>query len=342
MGLLSALRTKSRRCTVDDHAPAPPSRIETVVEHREAVSDRAVLLHLRPTTETALATTPGAHADLHLNNGVVRQYSLVNAGSDDGLLAICVQRDDAGRGGSLHVHDTLHVGEKVQISPPRNTFPLLPSAAPVLLLAAGVGITPLMSMAATLHRQGTPFELHVYGRRRAGLPLVDHLLAADYAASVFLHLSADGDSFRVSGPAMLTQPAAAGAIYACGPDSFVDLARERAVGAGWRSDQILSERFTPDAPSPLAGDAPFTVVAASTGERMRVEPTESIAEVLERRGYETYRSCGQGYCGSCITPVLSGVPDHRDDFQSDAEHASNAQINVCCSRSLSDVLELDV
>lgn len=342
MGLLSALRTRSRRTSGDDAARLPPSLIETVVERREAVSDRAVLLHLRPSSVASVTTAPGAHIDVHLSNGLVRQYSVVNAGLDEGLLSFCVQREDSGRGGSLHAHDTLQVGEIVHISPPRNTFSLAPSAAPVLLLAGGVGITPLVSMAASLHRRGTPFELHAYSRGRAELPLAEHLLASDYAASVVLHSSGDGDSFRISGPTMLTRPSGDGAIYACGPTAFVELARQRAVGAGWRSDQFVSERFTPDLPRADSGDAPFTVVAASTGERMLVEPTESIADVLERRGYETYRSCGQGYCGSCVTPVVNGIPDHRDDFQSESEHASNAMINVCCSRSLSDVLELDV
>lgn len=310
---------------------------------KEAVSDRAVLLELLAADDALLEPfTPGAHIDLHIGTGVVRQYSLVDVERSAGSYVICVQREPAGRGGSIAVHDSIREGDTVQISSPRDTFGMVEPAGRVVLLAAGVGVTPLVSMAAHLHRSGADFEFHAYARSARALPLRRHLESAPYRDQLVVHDSSLGDSFRSFAPTGLAQPEDGGAVYACGPESFVTLARDRALEAGWRPEQFRSERFTPAGPAPSGDSSPFTVITASTGERMAVTPEESIADVLERHGYDTYRSCGQGYCGSCVTRVISGVPDHRDDTQSAEEHAANSHINVCCSRSLTPVLELDV
>lgn len=339
MGLFSALRRRDRAA-----APQPVSRtIEVVVEDRVDVSDRSVLLTLRATApELVSPVAPGAHIDLHLGGTLVRQYSVVEAVDADAVLSVCVQHEVDGRGGSAKVHTSLRVGDRLHISAPRNTFPLRTDASKSILLAGGVGVTPLVSMASTLHRAGRDFELHAYAATATALPLHQHLVGSEYAAHVFTHFSATGDSFRAGSPASLLQPVTDGAVYLCGPSGFVDEARRRALGAGWREEQIVSERFTPAPPSLVGAALPFTVIASSTGQEMQVEASESIAEVLERNGYETYRSCGQGFCGSCVTPVLAGVPDHRDDSQSEAEHAANSHINVCCSRSLTPRLELEI
>lgn len=310
-----------------------------------AVSERALLLDLRAAPEAPElgAFSPGAHLDLHVDDRLVRQYSIVGSPRDGDGYLVCVQREDNGRGGSLAVHERVQVGDELRISAPRNTFSLRSDAESALLLAGGVGITPLVSMAEQLHRVGTDFELHAYARDRASLPLADFLESRSYRDHVVPHFSSTGDSFRSSWPKALTEPASVGAIYLCGPQAFIDLARSRAIEAGWDPADVLSEQFVPSAPTAVdAAAGTFTVVAASTRQAMDVAPHETIADVLERNGYETYRSCGQGYCGSCVTRVVSGTPDHRDETQSEAEHATNSQINVCCSRSLSPVLELDI
>lgn len=130
-------------------------------------------------------------------------------------------------------------------------------------------------------------------------------------------------------------------MYICGPEGFIDLARRRVAAAGWAESRIVTEMFSSNGSIAVAGEF-FDVVASSTGERLPVAADESIADALESPGYETYRSCAQGYCGSCIVTVRSGTPDHRDAFQTDAQHASIRQINVCVSRSLSPLLELDI
>ena len=338
---------RSRRSTGKAPAPRPAGPAAGLrivrVARKEAVSDRAVLLELRAVGGAPMEPfTPGAHIDLRIGPGVVRQYSLVDVERSAGSYVICVQREPAGRGGSIAVHESIREGDTVEISLPRNTFAMDASAGRVVLLAAGVGVTPLVSMAAHLHRSGADFEFHAYTSSGSALPLRRHLESAPYRDQLVVHDSSLGDSFRSFAPAGLAQSEDGGAVYACGPEGFVTLAQDRAIEAGWRPEQFHSEQFTPTSPAPSGNSLPFTVIAASTGEEMPVAPDESIADALERRGYDTYRSCGQGYCGSCLTRVISGVPDHRDDTQSAEEHAANSHINVCCSRSLTPVLELDV
>lgn len=340
-----SLQSLFRRTAKPAPKAADPGLHEVLVHAVSPVSDRAVLLELRPVSGTH-ALSPyaaGAHVDLHLGQRLVRQYSLISMGAHEESYFVCVQREDAGRGGSLAVHQRVRVGDTLRVSAPRNTFALRNDREPALLLAGGVGITPLVSMAEQLHSTGTRFELHAYARNAQILPLHAHLGARPYRENVEQHFSDSGDSFRTSSPDTLTSPGSMRAIYVCGPQSFIDLAKNRAAEAGWDPTDIMSEQFTASTGSgDTTARAPFTVIAASTGQAMEVGPDDSIADVLERNGYQTYRSCGEGYCGSCLTRVVAGIPEHRDVIQSDAEHAANTQINVCCSRSRTPILELEV
>ena len=341
--LFRALR--ARRTPASSTRGATGTTLQPVRVHDISQAARdALLVELRPVRpDQALETfEAGAHVDLHLDERLVRQYSLVSHGEDIERYLVCVQHDPDGRGGSAAIHERLAVGDVVDVSRPRNTFPLGGSDSSAVLLAGGVGITPFVTMAEQLHRRGTPFELHAWSRDADALPLLAVLTASPWRDRVTLHHSDEGDSFRRSWPRSLETVDDGGAVYACGPEGFVSLARDRALAAGWRTDQVRCESFDSPAETSRDGDQSFTVVARSTGEKIEVGADESLAEALERRGYETYRSCGQGHCGSCLTIVLDGVADHRDDFQTDADHAAGTHINTCCSRSLSPVIELDI
>lgn len=308
---------------------------------RTGVSDRAVLLHLGAIDGSRLPVfAAGSHVDLHIRGGMVRQYSLVGDPSDVDTYSICVQHEADGRGGSRAVHETIHVGSQLDVSAPRSSFALQATTARTILVGGGIGLTPLVSMAEKLHRDRSEFEFHVYARDRSSLPLADHLDARPWADAVDQHFSATGDSFRTAGPRALDVGTPGGAVYVCGPPEFIELARSRALSGGWSPAQIHVEQFV--AARTAKAGASFDVVASSTGETIPVGAEQSIADALESRGYETYRSCGQGFCGSCVVGVRAGIPDHRDDFQSDAQHATNTLINTCVSRSLSATLELDV
>lgn len=343
-------RRSSRSTTMKGRRAAPGDGDQARQQVRVAAvrpsSRRSVELLLEPLGEhSPLTPSAGSHVDVHLPNNMVRQYSLIQVQDEQRDYRICVQLDSNSRGGSRTIHEQVNVGDVLTISPPRSNFSLLEDAKHALLLAGGVGITPLISMAHQLHRERVPFELHVYAKDETDLPLRDHLHTCDFRMSVFTHYSGDGDSFRFQSPRALASPPSSSALYVCGPTGFVETARERAAEHGWAPDSVIVERFTSAHRTETPGQSTeqaFTVVAASTGQRLDVPPEESIADVLERHGYDTGRSCGQGYCGSCLTRVVSGKPDHRDDFQSADEQATNSHINICCSRSFTPELTLDI
>ncbi len=325
-------------------APVAPTSgvdvIDAIVESVAPASDRSLLIALRPTGE-ASAFTPfvaGSHVDVHIDERTVRQYSLVGSDEQSDRYLMCVQREDAGRGGSLALHSRVEPGVRLRISPPRVTFSLRADRPRAVLLAGGVGVTPLIAMAERLHREGRDFEFHAYAASAEALPLHAHVLSRPYASRFTAHFSATGDSFRREGPRVLGMPRPDTALYVCGPAGFIQAAEERAAMAGWDDDQVVVENFTPVA----SRGGTFTVIAASTGERIAVGEDESLADALEGRGYDTMRSCGQGYCGSCVVRVVRGTPDHRDSFQSAAQHAANTEVNLCVSRSLTEELEVDI
>ncbi len=316
--------------------------VNVVVHQMTRASDRILLIELRPTAGDDLLPPfeAGAHIDVHLG-ALVRQYSLLGPAQDRHRYRIGVLRELAGRGGSAAIHDSVRVGDLLRISLPRNTFPMVSAIGHTVLLAGGIGVTPLVAMAERLHQAGESFELHVYSASERTSPLREYLAGRPWAERVWPHYSDTGDSFRTGPPAAVHAPAPGARLYVCGPAGFIDAATACAAAAGWPADAVHAERFAPAASVRTDGDS-FAVIAASTGRRMEVGQDETIAQVLERNGFEVFLSCEQGICGSCLTGVLEGVPDHRDEVQSDAEHAANSQINICCSRARTATLTLDV
>lgn len=282
------------------------------------------------------AFAPGAHIDVHLPIGGVRQYSLCSTAEAQNY-QICVRLDQASTGGSRWLHQALNVGERLTISAPRNHFPL-PTAPRTLLLAAGIGLTPLLVMAEALAAKQADFQLHIYLKRHDELAFNDRL--AQLGDHVIIHYSSEGDSLRHQIPHDLMTPANS-ALVACGPAGFMDHLQQLAQQYGWQPEQLHSERFKADNTQPTTGDS-FEVEIASSGARFTVGKTQSIAEVLEAAGIEIELSCEQGMCGACITGVISGEPDHRDEVLSQKERAANDCIVLCCSRAHSPLLVLDL
>ncbi|MGJ0184666.1 PDR/VanB family oxidoreductase [Corynebacterium glyciniphilum] len=293
-----------------------------------------VLIELHPTHDGAFPpATAGAHIDLHLGP-VIRQYSLLGDPRDTARWLIAVKREEDGRGGSEVIHTQLRVGHTVEVTGPRNHFELqhpTGGAGRTILLAGGIGATPLTAMAEQCAATGREFTLHCYASDADGLPLRDHLVARPWSPNIVEHLSNDGESLRSTDT--LPQSYADGDdLYICGPAGFISRALELAESGRWPADAVHVERFAPTEQPDLTGDA-FTVTVASTGASYPVAEHDTIAEVLAAHGVAVELSCEQGICGACLTGVVDGVPDHRDEVQSPDEHAANTQVTLCCSRS---------
>lgn len=286
---------------------------------------------------------PGAHIDVHLPCGIVRQYSLTGTDSTDDGYLICVAQEKTSRGGSRYIHQQLRPGQTLLISPPRNLFPLK-AREPVTLLAAGIGITPLYAMALRLNAEGVPFTLHYYLKNRMQGAFVRELQQQFGAEQFAIHCSHEGDSARLHLAQALEGIATSQPIYLCGPEGFMAAARRVAVEKGWSPAQIHSEAFQPLTPSIRTEDGEtFNVTLASSGERWPVPANKTIAQVLQENGVAVALSCEMGICGACLTPVVEGIVDHRDSVQSATEKsASRQQIALCCSRSRSANLCIDL
>jgi vanillate O-demethylase ferredoxin subunit len=283
--------------------------------------------------------TAGAHIDVTAPNGLVRQYSLCNAPSERHRYQIAVLRDPASRGGSRALVDGLDEGARVLVGAPRNHFALVP-ARHTLLLAGGIGVTPLLSMAEALHADGAAFSLHYCARSRERAAFIERI-GASFGPQATIHLDDGAAAQRLDLDSLLQRPDPDTHIYICGPSGFIAVARGAAVEHGWSAAQVHVEHFA----APVVQRAPadgFEVRIASSGKLVYVAPECSVADALAGEGIALPVSCGEGVCGSCITRVLEGVPDHRDEFFSEDEKARNDRFMPCCSRALSPVLVLDL
>lgn len=285
---------------------------------------------------------PGAHIDVHLRDGLVRQYSLTGQSRIRSHYQICIARDRQSRGGSRYVHDSLRPGQVLSISVPRNLFPLQP-AGKVILMAAGIGITPLYAMAEALELSGVPFVLHYYVKQRGDEAFLAQLSKSFAHGFCEIWYSSEGHSPRDHLPAELLTIAEDTHLYLCGPQEFMTQVSQQATACGWRSENIHTEAFKPALPTSMSIDEGFTVTIARTGQQCIVSPDQTIARVLLENGVDVPLSCEMGMCGACLTRVTEGEIDHRDTVQSDAEKSGAEQyIALCCSRSKSANLVIDL
>jgi vanillate O-demethylase ferredoxin subunit len=279
----------------------------------------------------------GAHVDVQVRSGLTRQYSLTGDPSDRSRYHLGILRDPNSRGGSRAIHADFQLGNPVRIGRPRNNFPLQDGAAHSILFAGGIGITPMLSMALALEAKGVSWELHYCGRsadRLAYLPMLE-----TFGGKVQIHLD-DGDAAqRLDIETVLKGPEKDRHLYICGPNGFMDFVVAAAEQAAWTPRCVHLERFGAEVDT---NGAPFTVVAHRSGKTIEVSPGETIADQLNAHGIAVQVSCQSGVCGTCLTPVLDGMPDHRDLVQTETEKAANGQITVCCSRSKTKCLVLDI
>lgn len=314
--------------------------LKVVVRKREEQGEGVVVLDLGlPSGQLLPAFEAGAHVDIHLKSGLVRQYSLCGDPANAGAYRLGVLKDPASRGGSLAVHELLQEGREIEISLPRNHFPLAGDARRSILIGGGIGITPMVAMAYALNARDSDFDLHYCGRSRSRSAFLDELGNAAFAPRVHTHFDDEAAEQKLDLPKVLGTPQAGVHVYVCGPAGFMDWVIAQALAAGYADDHVHREYFQIEVDASGAG---FEVVAQRSGKTVQVAEGQSIVDALTAVGIKIEVSCEQGVCGTCLCDVIEGEPDHRDVYLTDDEKSANDQILVCCSRAKSKKLVLDI
>lgn len=298
-----------------------------VTERRELGDGVARFVFRHPKKPTLPRWSPGAHVDVRLPDGKVRQYSLIGDPDDLSHYAIAVKREDAGRGGSSHIHANLHEGDEVHVSAPRNNFPL--HDGPAVFIAGGIGVTPILSMAREAARRGDEIAVHLCVRSdRSPFP---SLFEESFADRLNVYRSRGEGAQRLDVTTLVRGLPADTQIYCCGPERLTDAVAEAAQAVEGRDDEsvhfevftaTLDENFNPE---------PFDVTVKSTGKTHRVPANRSALDVLREAGHTLPSSCELGVCGSCECGFVDGTVIHRDKVLRPG--ARQTRMMLCVSRA---------
>lgn len=313
-----------------------PTYLRAVVERRWDTAADIMALKLRLPAGNALEFEAGAHIDVKTPAGLVRQYSLVNApGERDGLI-IGVKLEPNSRGGSRSLHEQVAKGDLLEISAPKNHFQLLPGQSGVLI-AGGIGITPILAMGQLLEQQRLPYALHYFARSHAHVAFAERL---EGLAGLRLYTGLSVDETRVAIAEALQLASPDTQVYVCGPKALLELVRELAQVRGMGESQVHFELFANEVSH--ADERPFKVRLQRSGMELTVPAGRSLAEVLKEHGVAIDTSCEQGVCGTCRVGLIDGVPEHRDVYLTEQEKSSRICLMPCVSRSRSELLVLDL
>lgn len=280
--------------------------------------------------------SPGAHIDVVGPTSLTRQYSLCGRPDGEDAFLFAVKREEGGRGGSEALHE-LKVGDLLKVSTPRNLLRIADDAQHHVLVAGGIGITPMLSLARYMDVRGISFELHYYARSEeeaAFLPL----LTEKCPEKLHTHLGVDRDEQTKQLTDMVEATPADTHLYVCGPEGFMDSVRAIA-GRKLPEEAIHFENFRPTEPEEAYENTEFDVEL--DGETYHVPADRSIVEVLNEAGCDIDTSCEEGICGTCIMEVLAGTPEHRDSVLTKSERAAGETMAVCVSRTKDRKLVLD-
>lgn len=312
-----------------------PLRVDSV---RYQAEDILSFEFVDPAGKNLAPFTAGSHIDLNLGNGLTRSYSLANAPAERHRYVVGVHRSPSSRGGSTWIHDNLRPGDMVDVSEPANHFELDRTAEETVLIAGGIGITPLLAMARTLEADGKAWRLYYAAREHKLLAFGRDLeiLGGDRPDRIVYHLDAEkGEVLDLE--AIVGRADSGTHLYCCGPSGMLH-AFEHAA-ADIPAERRHVEYFAND-DVPATGGG-FEVVLEQSGVTLTVPEGKTILETMQEAGFDTPFSCGEGICGTCEIGVRDGIPDHRDLVLTESEKESNTVIMVCCSGSLSPRLVLD-
>lgn len=281
---------------------------------------------------------PGAHIDVRLPNGIVRQYSIVNGPGESDSYIIGVKREPDSQGGSECLHEVVREGDLLAISAPRNNFPLRRDSEHIILIAGGIGVTPICSMAQALQHQGLHYELHHFARSAEHVAFADRLAQAGVAHTQHLGLDPEATGKMLSdamGPYSRSKQ-----VYICGPGPMLSAARDIAEKNGWPDDAVHFEYFAND--TVIDDSSSFEISLARSNLTLTVEAGETILDVLRANGVDMPSSCEQGACGTCMVTVLDGEPFHQDVYLNNEEKKAGEKIMTCVSRAKGKHLVLDI
>jgi vanillate O-demethylase ferredoxin subunit len=320
-------------------------QLSVVVDRLSRQGKNNLAVTLVPVDQQKLPTwQAGDHIDVFLPNQLVRQYSLTGRPNEQNEYLICIKKEQKSRGGSRYVHEQLRIGQTLNISLPRNAFPLV-TAQRYILLAAGIGITPLLAFAEQLEAQQTPFELFYYVKDLEDVAFTKRWQKGFQHGRCHLLLSNHGQSVRHGLPEICHQANPLTQLYLCGPEAFMQHCQLQAMQLGWSADQIQLEAFAPSknksSEETHATSAEFKVILRSTGQSFDVPADKTIAQTLMEQNIVVSVSCEMGMCGACLTRVYQGEIDHHDTVQTESEkNAAEQYIALCCSRAKSAILEI--
>lgn len=339
----SSYRFRMMNAHVDiNHSSETRSTRTTYFVRVQMVKDEATGIRslelVSPNGDQLPLFTAGAHIDVHLGDNVVRQYSLSNAPSEREKFRIAVLLDANGRGGSLAMHK-IKEGQLLEISGPRNHFALAgPETNLHLMLAGGIGVTPMMSMIPELEARGANYILHYCTRTPENTAFLGDLTSRIESKAVRVHHDNGDPAQGLDIKALVSNYVPGMHLYFCGPAGFM-MEIKKHLGA-WPPHAVHFEHFSAPETGADYENHPFKIIIRKTGEVLEVPATESIVDVLRARGYSIETDCREGFCGTCITRYVGGTPEHRDCVLSALERQK--YLMVCCARSESPSLTLDL
>ncbi len=240
------------------------------------------------------------------------------------------------------MHDEVREGQFLSISAPRNNFPLADGVQRTVLIGGGIGITPLLAMAEELFARGSHFELHYCVRSRERAAFLAKMVSCGFSDQVRMYFDDEPEFGRLDVNSILGVPSSGAHLYVCGPSGFMAHVLTSATDFGWPEHQVHREFFAPATPSTNATSGEFEIELIRSGTVLKVPADKRVLDVLWDAGIDVPASCEQGVCGTCLTRVVSGVPDHRDSFLSNEERVANDQFTPCCSRSITPRLVLNL
>jgi ferredoxin-NADP reductase len=314
------------------------SDIKVVVSEKRLVSEGVVSLKLEGIRAQLPTFQPGAHIDLHLQNGLIRQYSLLNGPGETDCYRIGVKLEDVSTGGSEFIHKNIREGDLLAISMPRNNFPLRRDSIHTVFIAGGIGLTPLLSMSQVLHGMGLNYELHYFVRDEKHVSFNEVLKKLGKNVSIHAGLSPESTLEKIS--EIVQNPMKAKNLYACGPGPMLEATLKIASDLGWSDDSVHFEYFKNT--KEINDKSSFEIELARSALSLNVPSGKTVLEVLKSNGIDLPSSCEQGACGTCKVNVIEGEVDHQDVYLNSSEKAEGKVMMTCVSRAISKRLILDI